>query len=230
MFILFSAIQIVPNILDKVDHLYSFQRTPAWVSPRNQFAYPSFIQFCFAYLPSIMLLYRAYIFIVADLAFSRWGSVKSKNAIESRAANEQYIKHVLKTNGKEDLIPKLIPNFPVGCKRIGISDDYLAALCSPKTTVNCSPIKTVQGRTIITDDGVETEVDALILATGFNVTGFLGDFNVYGKDGSSLNKLWEENLPKTYRTVSVHNFPNFFILLGPGSALGHNSVVVIAER
>lgn len=177
-----------------------------------------------------MFLYRAYIFFYLDFSFSRWGNAKSKKAKESRAAIEQYMKHVMKAHGREDLIPKLIPNFPVGCKRVGISDSYLQALCSPNTTVNCSPIETIQGRAITTADGVATEVDTLILATGFNIIGFMGKLKVYGRNGLLLNKLWEDNNPKTFKTVSVHNFPNFFILLGPGSALGHNSVVTVIER
>ncbi|KAG2208916.1 hypothetical protein INT47_011056 [Mucor saturninus] len=224
-----SAIQIVPSILDRVTHLSSFQRTPAWVAPRQQFAYSPFTQWCFTYIPLLMFFYRAYIFFSSDFSFSRWGNASSKKAIESRAAIQRYMEYIMTAYGREDLIPKMIPDFPVGCKRIGISDNYLAALCSPKTSVLRSPIKTVQGRTITTEDGVETEVDALILATGFNITGFLGELKVYGKDGVSLNQLWEEGVPKTYRTVSVHQFPNLFILLGPGSVLGHNSVVTISE-
>lgn len=225
-----SSIQIVPNILDKVGHLYSFQRTPSWVGPREQFTYPNYVKFCFAYIPFVMLLYRAYLFFLLEYSFTSWGDAKSKAASDSRANTEKYMRDVLTKNGREDLIPKLIPDFPVGCKRICVSDEYLASLCSPKATVNFSRIETVQGRTITTADGLSAEVDTLILATGFDISGFMGNLKVYGKDGLSLSKLWDEELPKTFNSVSIHNFPNFFILLGPASVLGHNSVLAIIER
>ncbi|CAO3607286.1 unnamed protein product [Mucor hiemalis] len=224
-----SAIQIVPGILDRVEHLYSYQRTPTWVAPKDQYAYSDLVKFIFAYIPFAMLFYRAYLFLIRDLNFSQWSDANSKRAKLARGALTMHMTHIMKSRGREDLVPKLIPDFPVGCKRIGTSDDYIQALCSPKVTVNCTAIDKVQGKTLTTVDGNETEVDTLILATGFNVTGFLGKLQLYGRDGLHLNTLWEEDTAKTYKTVSVHGFPNFFVMLGPGSGLGHSSVVTIVE-
>lgn len=137
--------------------------------------------------------------------------------------------HVLRSNGREDLIQKLVPEFPVGCKRIGVSDNYLQAFCLPNVTVNCSPIKITRGRIISTTDGVDTEVGTLVLATGFNIVGFLGEMQVFGQNKLSLNQLWQEQTPRTYKTEAIHGFPNFFMMLGPGSGLGHNSVVTNIE-
>lgn len=225
-----SSIQIVPNIIKRVKHLHNYIRTPTWVAPRDQAAFPSWMKFIFAYVPFVMLCYRAYLFIIRDLYHKSFSDANSKGALERRSLIEQHMKYVMKSYVREDLVPKLIPNFPVGCKRIAISDDYIQALCSSNCTIHRSPIQKVQGRSITTADGVETEVDTLILATGFDVTGFLGDLQVQGRDGVSLNKLWEDQTAKTYKTVNVHGFPNFFIMLGPGSGLGHNSVVAIVER
>lgn len=230
MYIFLSAIQIIPGILDRVEHLYSYQRTPAWVSPKDQYAYSDLVKFIFAYVPFVMLVYRAYLFFFNDLNFAQWSDANSKRAKSARGALTEHMTHIMTSRGREDLVPKLIPTFPVGCKRIGISDDYIQALCSPKVTVERTPIDKVQGRTITTVNGNETEVDTLVLATGFNVTGFLGKLQLYGRDGVHLNTLWEESTAKTYKTVSIHGFPNFFIMLGPGSGLGHNSVVTIVER
>lgn len=136
---------------------------------------------------------------------------------------------LLISKGRPDLISKLIPDITPGCKRIGISDDYLQALCQKNVTVNTSPIVNVQGQTITTADGSQTHVDVLCLATGFNVNGFLGHMQVYGRNNVHLNKLWDDNGAKTYKTVNIHGFPNFFMMLGPGSGLGHNSVVTMIE-
>ncbi|CEP17843.1 hypothetical protein [Parasitella parasitica] len=105
------------------------------------------------------------------------------------------------------------PIITPGCKRVGISDDYLQALCQRNVTVNTSPIANVQGQTITTVDGSETQVDVLCLATEFNVNGFLGHMQVHSRKGVHLNKLWDENSAKTYKTVNIHGFPNFFMML-----------------
>lgn len=210
--------------------MYSFQRTPAWVGPKNQKVFSGFVKWMFARAPFVMFLYRAFIFYFLEFTFSIWGNVNSKSAKARKEGNRIYMTHVLESNNRHDLVDKLIPDYPVGCKRIGISDDYMQSLCAENVTVNTSSIKNIQGRTITTADGHETKVDVLCLATGFDAGGFLGELNIYGRKQVHLNKLWDENTAKTFKTVTVHGFPNYFILLGPGSALGHNSVVAIIER
>lgn len=158
---------------------------------------------------------------------------RNANSRIAKIAKEQirnHMRHVFVTHNKPDLADKLIPDFPVGCKRIGISDDYLQSLCADNVTVNCTSINKVHGRTIETIDGQETEVDVLVLATGFNTGGFLGELQLYGRNQVHLNSLWETSIPKSFKTVSVHGFPNLFMTLGPFSGLGHNSVVTIIER
>lgn len=176
-----------------------------------------------------MRIYRAYQFFMRELRFGVWGDANSFIAKFFRKRLEKQMTQVLVSRGRSDLISKLIPDITPGCKRIGISDDYLQSLCQSNVTINTSPIASVQGQTITTTDGSETNVDVLCLATGFNVNGFLGHMQVYGRDGVHLNKLWDENSAKTYKTVNIHGFPNFFMMLGPGSGLGHNSVVTMIE-
>jgi cation diffusion facilitator CzcD-associated flavoprotein CzcO len=225
-----SAIQIIPNLAPRTKHLYSYQRTPTWCGPRNQLDYPTFIKWIFTYIPLVMFLYRIYMFFAREMLFGAWKDSNSWIANSAKNSTAKYMKDTMIAHHRQDLVDKLIPSFPVGCKRIGISDDYIPALCANNVSVNCEPISKVEGRTITTIDRNETEVDVLVLATGFNVAGFLGELKIYGRGGVSLNQLWDEYTAKTYKTVNVHGFPNFFITLGPGSALGHNSVVTIIER
>lgn len=64
----------------------------------------------------------------------------------------------------------------------------------------------------------------------YKLASHLTVFIVYGQNGLSLKKYWQEDgFPRTYKTVSVNQFPNLFHLLGPGSGLGHNSVVIMVE-
>ncbi|KAI8876652.1 FAD/NAD(P)-binding domain-containing protein [Backusella circina FSU 941] len=224
-----SAVQIIPKMIDSVGHLYSFQRTPAWISQKKNGKYSKLLKLIFRYVPFILYVYRCFIYIRSDLRFPIWGNVNSRLAKMARKASEDYLVSTLKAKKREDLIPKLMPSFNVGCKRIGFSDDYVPALCSSNVSVTNSPIKSIEGNVITTEDGERTNLDALILATGFDVTGFLGNLKVYGKNNLNLNDLWDKELAKTYKTVTIHGFPNFFLMLGPGSILGHSSVVTMAE-
>lgn len=81
----------------------------------------------------------------------------------------------LEKQGRADLAPLLIPDYPLGCKRITVSEDYLETLCQDHVVVERSPIKEIKGRTIVTANGKEAQVDILCLATGFDVQGFLGN-------------------------------------------------------
>lgn len=213
----------------KVTHLYSYQRTPNWVISRGQYNYPSATKFLFSKLPFLMYLYRIYLSIYYEASIILF---KNPNSIVTKIAGSFFrkqMKDVLVSKDRPDLVEKLLPDISLGCKRVAISDTYLQALCEENTSVVRSPIIEIVGRTIKTADGQENEVDVLCLATGFDVNGFLGDLKIYGRDGVNLNKLWDENPTATYKTVNIHGFPNFFMLLGPGSGLGHNSVITMAE-
>ncbi|KAF7726672.1 hypothetical protein EC973_008546 [Apophysomyces ossiformis] len=135
----------------------------------------------------------------------------------------------LEAQGRGELAHKLIPEYLPGCKRLTLSDEYLESLCRSNVTVERSAIREIRGRTIVCENGNETEFDILCLATGFNVQGFLGNLQIYGRNNQSLNDLWKNGYPETYKSINIHGFPNFFLLLGPASAFGHHSAVSVIE-
>ncbi|KAJ2961730.1 hypothetical protein NQZ79_g2989 [Umbelopsis isabellina] len=141
-----------------------------------------------------------------------------------------YMTSTLTRLNRKDLIDKLIPDYPVGCKRIAYSSTYLEALARQNVVVERSSISQVKDHSIVAENGEEHEFDVLVLATGFITQDFMGPLQVYGQNGLSLKKYWNETgFPKTYKTITVNQFPNLFVVLGPGSGLGHNSVVIMAE-
>ena len=131
--------------------------------------------------------------------------------------------------GRPDLVPILIPDFAPGCKRLGISDNYLEALCQENVVVQTNRIKSVQGRTITTENGDSQDFDILVLATGFNVAGFLGHLEVYGKSEGSLNKSWQNEFPGLYKSTLLNGYPNMFMILGPSSYPGISSALYMGE-
>jgi cation diffusion facilitator CzcD-associated flavoprotein CzcO len=123
---------------------------------------------------------------------------------------------------------RLTPRYAIGCKRILISNSYYPALQQPNVELVTDDIREVRGRSIVTSDGREREVDVIILATGFRVTEMPFAKRVTGRDGKCLAEQWSPS-PAAYRGVAVAGFPNLFFLLGPNTGLGHTSVLVMVE-
>jgi cation diffusion facilitator CzcD-associated flavoprotein CzcO len=122
----------------------------------------------------------------------------------------------------------LTPDYALGCKRILISSDYLPALSRPNVSLQTTAVARVRPRSVVGADGTEHPADTIILGTGFHVTDQPIAERVTGRDGRTLAEHWQGS-PTAYDTVTVSGFPNFFLVLGPNSGLGHTSVVIMAE-
>ncbi|CAO3660351.1 unnamed protein product [Umbelopsis vinacea] len=223
-----SGIQVIPKIAPYAKTLYSFQRTPAWVMPRQQFSYPTWVKKLFAVFPVFMWLHRCKIFLQNEMRIIGFVYYNIIGPIFQRLMQFQ-MGRTLKKRGRKDLISKVVPTYPPGCKRITISENYLETLSEQHVHVVRDNIVTVDGNKITTSTGESAEFDVLVLATGYKVQEFLGPFDAIGKNGVSLKSLWRSDFPDTFHGISTSGFPNLFFLLGPSTGLGHNSVVTMIE-
>ncbi|CAO3641739.1 unnamed protein product [Cunninghamella blakesleeana] len=226
-----SAVQLIPYLQSVTKHLYSYQRTATWVATRIQLKYHTFFKILFRWFPFLMRLHRISLYLIHETTFPLFQKSDSYFAKFVRAWFARDMRKRLERKGRADLVPMLIPKYAPGCKRIARTEYYLEALAESNVTVKMGNITSVDGRTIQHEDGSSADVDILVLATGFNVSGFLGNMNVIGRDNQNLNDLWSGgNYPETYKTMTINGFPNFFLLLGPNSGLGHNSVILMIEQ
>jgi cation diffusion facilitator CzcD-associated flavoprotein CzcO len=122
----------------------------------------------------------------------------------------------------------LTPDYPIGCKRILLSDDYYRALQRPDVTLVTAGIERVTPQGIRRVDGVEQGFDCIVLATGFAATEYLSTIDIRGADGQPLSRP-DGPLPSAYLGIVVSGFPNLFLLMGPNTGLGHNSMVFMIE-
>jgi cation diffusion facilitator CzcD-associated flavoprotein CzcO len=129
----------------------------------------------------------------------------------------------------EALRAKLTPDYTMGCKRVLISNDYYPALTRANVDLVTDGIAEVRANGVVDAAGVEHEVDVIIYGTGFHVTDSFDYLDITGKGGVDLAKLWRERGIETYYGIAVAGFPNLFLLLGPNTGLGHNSVVFMIE-
>ncbi len=220
-----SAVQVIPEIVGKAAHLDVYQRTPNWVMPRESYAYPKFIRSLLAAVPLLARAYRGFYFSLLEWRFSAFK--KGENGVKS-LVRRQFKKHLETQISDPALRAKLTPDYPIGCKRILISDDYLSAVQRENVSLVTEGVQTFTEKGIRSTDGVEREVDVIILATGFKPFDILDSIDVVGPAGRSLHDTWDKGVA-AHRTISAPGFPNFFLLLGPNSGLGHNSVILMIE-
>ncbi|VVN82682.1 Baeyer-Villiger monooxygenase [Pseudomonas fluorescens] len=219
-----SAIQFVPQIVPKVDRLHLYQRTPAYVLPKPDRAYNRFELALMRRWPWTQKLDRGlqYLFHEArGIAFFVLPGLMKR-------MRYSFLRHLEQHVSDPVLRAKLTPNYPMGCKRILISNDYFPALVQPQVEVVNDAIREVSERGIVTVDGREREVDVLIYGTGFTASEFLAPMRIHGLRGVELTQAWKDGA-EAYKGISVRGFPNLFLLYGPNTNLGHNSIIYMLE-
>jgi cation diffusion facilitator CzcD-associated flavoprotein CzcO len=122
----------------------------------------------------------------------------------------------------------LTPDYRVGCKRILIDDEFYPALARPNVEVETSEIARITPDAIETKDGKTHPADTIILATGFKTTEFLAPMQIEGVGGKKLEEVWAPGA-EAHLGLTVSGFPNFFMLYGPNTNLGHNSIIFMIE-
>ena len=219
-----SAIQLVPEIARQVEQLDLYQRSAPWVLPKPDRPYSAWEQRLYRRLPVLQRLSRAWDFVVYEalaLLFTRLQPLKRPLEAAARRRLERDVPD-------PELRARLLPDYPLGCKRVLISDEWYPTLQRPNVEVVGERIARVGTDRIVTDDGTERPADAIILATGFRATEFLAPMQIRGLEGRDLNEAWRDGA-EAYLGLAVSGFPNLFALYGPNTNLGAGSMVYILE-
>ncbi|WP_037158365.1 flavin-containing monooxygenase [Rhodococcoides fascians] len=220
-----SAIQIVPAIAGKVKHLDVYQRTAPWILPRFDREYTALEKFAFKRIPGFQRLSRTGIYAARETQVVGLAKKPALMRIFELIAKQQINKGIK----DKALRKKVTPNFRIGCKRMLISNAYYPALDRPNVDLVTDGIAEVKAHSIVSADGTEREIDALVVATGFHVTDSPAYQGIYGKGGKTLAQTFEEEGQQGYKGAAVANFPNMFFLVGPNTGLGHTSMVFMIE-
>lgn len=219
-----SGIQIIPEVAKEVAHLTVFQRTPHWIVPRADKEYSASEKGMFRKDPAVMQQLRTQMFWENEERFAQRAAIPSLLA----KATELALGHLQAQIPNNELRAKLTPKYEIGCKRILKSNDYYPALQRDNVDLVTAGIEQVDGNTIVMQDGSRHELDALVLATGFEATDPPIAKRIHGRSGRSLSERWSHGA-EAYKTISVSGFPNLFVLGGPNTGIGHNSQVYMFE-
>ena len=220
-----SAIQIGPEIAPHVAHLDVYQRTAPWIVPRHDRTYSKLERLAYRYIPGLQRLVRTLIYWGRE-TFVFGFAINPKLAAPARWMAEGNI-----ARGVQDpaLREAVTPTFQIGCKRILISNDWYPMLERDNVSLVTDGITAVRGNAVVTADGREREVDAIVMATGFHVTDSPAFNKIKGADGRTLGEVWRQDGMQAYKGSTIAGFPNLFDLVGPNTGLGHNSMVLMIE-
>src|SRR3954471_16210428 len=218
-----SSIQVVPHIQPEVEQLHLFQRTPAWIMPHPDRPLSEREHTLYQRFPLLQRAMRGAIYWARETFVIPF--VKPRLA---RFPETQARKFIAKQVKDPELRRKLTPDYTIGCKRILISNDYYPAVAQPNVSLETGGIREVRERSIVTSDGREIGVDAIVFGTGFHVTDMPAAQRVRGADGRTLSETWAGSM-QAYLGTSIAGFPNLFMLVGPNTGLGHNSIVFMIE-
>jgi len=221
-----SATQVIPAIVNKVKHLHVFQRTPHWVISRPDMKFPRWIQ---------RLLNKKWFYYSLRAAIYC--------ALETRVIAFKYFPGILKYVGEwpaKRLLKKhvrdpklraaLTPDYTIGCKRIIMSDTLYPALTQANVSFHdkTESIAEITPNGITMNQGKHVELDAIVYATGYDATDGLISYPVTGMNQQKLSDFWQD-YPRAYLGTTVPFCPNFFIMTGPNTGIGHTSAIVVIE-
>jgi cation diffusion facilitator CzcD-associated flavoprotein CzcO len=220
-----SAIQFIPQIAPAIARLHVLQRSPNWMLPRGDRAYTDRERRRFTRFPWLARLYRWMIWARYE---TRFFPIIRRHPLLSRLAERAARQYVEAEIPDPALRAALVPDYPIGGKRVLISDDYYAALRRDNVELVTAGIDHVEEDAVVLRDGRRLLADCLIFATGFESTAFLAPMRIEGRGGRSLHDVWQGHA-RAYLGLTVSGFPNFFMMYGPNTNLGHNSIIFMIE-
>ncbi len=217
-----SAVQLVPALQPHVEQLTLFQRTPAWVVPHGDREISAAVHDLFRRVPVLMQMWRAVLHLLREASgWLFWDQRVARLA-------EPFVRYWMRSQiSDSDLREALIPDYRLGCKRILHSDTYLTALSEPNVTVVDGAAREVHSRGV--SGPVEPhDVDVIVYCTGFQSTTMPFSRSIYGREGQALAATWGDS-PRAHLGTTVAGYPNLFLLRGPNTGLGHNSILPMIE-
>ena len=220
-----SAIQIVPRIRPEVERLHVFQRTPAWVLPHTDRPVTRTEQRLYLTFPLLQKLVRAAIYCSRELLVL--GLAKDPRLVAP--LRSLATAHLRRQVRDPELRRKLMPRFSPGCKRLLLSNDFYPALQEANVELVTEPILELREEGIATGDGRVRDVDTLVFGTGFRVTDNPVAHRLVGRGGRSLSEAWGADGMRAYLGTTIPGFPNFFLMTGPNTGIGHTSLLVMIE-
>lgn len=220
-----TAVQIVTDLIERVESITMFQRTAQWVLRQDNPAYTDSEKATFCEHSEVLQTMRAKM-------SENFSNMFAAAVIDADSPLMQQIEDDCRANLNSVLDPelraKLTPDYRAACKRLVMSPNFYTAIQAPNAALITAPIQRIEPAGVRTQDGALHEFEVLVLATGFRPDRFIRPTEIIGRGGTRLDDVWSER-PLAYLSISIPDFPNFFMLNGPNGPVGNFSLIEIAE-
>ena len=224
-----SAVQFVPEIAKQASQVHVFQRTAAWVLPRWDQPYGVLRRWAYRWVPGLQRLSRWRVYWFNEMVgMGFMGSLRMQALLRKLALH-----HLARQVPSPAMQAALTPNFNPGCKRLLISNTWFPTLQQPHVQLHTQAVARVTPEGLVRADGTLTPCDVIVWGTGFKATEFVAPMQVFGEaqDGvvPELSAQWRTAPAATKLGITVAGFPNLYLLVGPNTGLGHNSLIFMIE-
>ena len=219
-----SSVQFVPAIAPATGRLTVFQRTPGWVIPRGDRPYTAPERGLFKRWPVTQKISRGTIYLTREglvVAMAHTPRLLPAAQLVAEA-------HLRRQVRDPALRAALRPAFSLGCKRLLLSNDWFPTLQRPNVELVTSAAAEIRPHSVVDATGREHECDVLIFGTGFTPTEPPIARHLRGVTGQTLAETWDGS-PRAHLGLTVHGFPNLFLMYGPNTNLGHSSIIYMLE-
>jgi cation diffusion facilitator CzcD-associated flavoprotein CzcO len=220
-----STIQFVPEIADRAGHVDVYQRTAPWVVPRGDRPITDRERSVFSRLPLAQRAARNLVYWGREalvLGFAMTPRLMKGAELVAR-------RHIARQVTDPDLAAQVTPDYQIGCKRVLISNDWYPTLQRPDVDLVTAAVVGISEHGVVAADGSSRPADVIIYGTGFNVSANLTHLAITGRSGRSLSSEWQRRGHNAYLGITMHGFPNLFLLVGPNTGLGHSSMIFMIE-
>lgn len=219
-----SAIQFIPEIAKQAQKVNIYQRNAPYVIPKPDRKYSKLEQTLYKKAPWLLKLSRLKTYLAFESRFVAFTSMQWIMNITSWQWRRFMYKNISNPKKRE----QLTPHYKMGCKRILLSNNFYSTLNQNHVEILDQGIQSIDANGITDKNGKHISADVIVLGTGFSATEFLSPMTITGLNGITLNQAWQDGA-QAYLGLSVNQFPNLFILYGPNTNLGHNSILYMLE-
>jgi cation diffusion facilitator CzcD-associated flavoprotein CzcO len=209
-----------------VGDLHVFQRSPHWVLPRPDRVFTRLQRRALRVRP----LQRALRTAIYWRLETRVIGFKHSRRLLRLVAQREALAHIAAQVPDPELRAKLTPDYTIGCKRIILSDTLYPALGAANVTLHdrTDAIDHFDATGVVTASGEHLDLDVVVFSTGYDATDGVIAYDVLGRDGATLADFWRD-FPRAYLGTAVPGFPNFFVVTGPNTGIGHTSAIFVIE-
>ncbi|MFT5223940.1 MAG: cation diffusion facilitator CzcD-associated flavoprotein CzcO [Glaciecola sp.] len=221
-----SAIQFVPEVAPVAEHTTVFQRTAPWIIPKGERNFLGIEKLAFRFVPGFRQGVRAREYLTMEATFKLFFQSETPMTAIGQRVLRQFIRASVKDRSKRAAVT---PDITLGCKRVLKSSDWYPTIDRDDVALETTSIERITPTGARLADGRTVDFDVLIHGTGFTVEQPVGDAQIIGRDGVHLAERWG-NRPTAYLGATVPGFPNMFMIQGPNTGLGHNSMIFMLEQ